>query len=176
MSEFSTNSIIKLGANFEPLVNEGQWWRLLTSVFLHLSVMHLAVNCMSLLFLGRLLEPALGNILFALNYVVLGVAASYASYWFNTNVISAGGSGAVFGLLGVFIAFLFVGPVQRDARNAWLQGIGVIVGLNLLAGLFLPVDNAAHIGGLVAGLAVGFVLTPFISSRLKRRAREPEPY
>ena len=167
-THFSNQSLLLLGANFHPLVDQGQWWRLLSSVFLHLSVAHLLFNCISLLFLGRLLEPILGHVKFLIAYIATGLAAGFASYWLNDNVISAGASGAIFGLFGIFIVLLLSNLFEPRVRNYWLKSVGGILALNLVLGLVLPIDNAAHIGGLISGVVAGLVLMPFIYKSIRR--------
>jgi rhomboid protease GluP len=164
-SQFSSQSLLLLGANFHPLVEQGQWWRLLSSVFLHLSIAHLVFNCISLLFLGRLLEPILGYGKFLLVYLTTGILAGLASFWFNDHVISAGASGAIFGLFGIFITLLLSNIFPPRLRNYWLKSIGGILVLNLAMGLFLPIDNAAHIGGLISGILAGFFILPTIKKQ-----------
>lgn len=167
--QFSTRSVLAFGANFAPLVENGEWWRFFTSLFLHLSIPHLLFNSISLLFLGRFIEPLLGSVVFLVVYLATGLCASFASFSFNDNVISAGASGAIFGLFGVFIALLLSKMVRPDLRKQLLQNVAGILALNLGMGLFLPVDNAAHIGGLVSGTVLGFALLPFIRQRLRNR-------
>lgn len=164
-SSFDVPSLYYLGVNFSPWVEQGQWWRLFTSIFLHFGLMHLAFNCVSTLFLGRLLEDFVGRRIFLLVYLLSGIAGSLASFIFNKEVFSAGASGAVFGLLGLFIAILLANVMQAELRKHWLKQIGIILGLNLMIGLVAPVDNAAHLGGLAAGALLGTILLPLMKRR-----------
>jgi rhomboid protease GluP len=167
-TEYSPASLYWLGANFAPWVEQGQWWRFLTSMFLHFGLMHLLFNTVSLLFLGRILEPMLGYLPFATIYLLTGICGSAASYLFNDTVISAGASGGIFGLFGVFIAVLLTNIMRKDVRDEWLKSVGAILAINLGMGLFLPVDNAAHLGGLLTGFVLGVIMIPFIKKRLRQ--------
>lgn len=165
-TQFSVQSGIFWGANYGPLVLDGQWWRLLSSVFLHWSLMHLVFNAAALIFLGRILEPLLGTAVFFISYLVMGVLASIVSVLFNDNVVSAGASGAVFGLFGVFLALLLSNLVEKRMRAIWLKTILAMLAINLATGFFLPVDNAAHVGGLFSGIMLGALLIPLIRKRM----------
>jgi rhomboid protease GluP len=167
-SQFHPMTLLKFGANYSGLVEQGQTWRLLSSVFLHLSVTHLLFNSVSLVILGRFIEPLLGTSAFLAVYIAAGIVGSAASYLFNPGVLSAGASGAIFGLFGVFIAILLGKMIRPDVRNAWAKNIATILILNLGMGFFLPVDNAAHIGGLTTGIVLGLCLVPLMKKRLLR--------
>lgn len=170
-SEYSVESLYWLGANFSPWVDQGQWWRLGSSIFVHFGLMHLLFNSISTLFLGRFLEPLLGHSVFLVLFLAMGIGASLASYTFNKEVFSAGASGAIFGLFGIFIVLMMSNLVKPQVRTEWLKSIGVILAINLGMGLILPVDNAAHLGGLASGLVAGVIVMPLIRSRVRRRAR-----
>jgi rhomboid protease GluP len=168
-SDFSIQSIYWLGANYSPWVEAGQWWRFVSSMFLHFGIMHLLFNSVSLLYLGRILEPNIGSIPFTIIYFVTGIAGSFASFTFNKDVYSAGASGAIFGLFGVFLAVLLSNIIRKDIRDEWLKSIGAILVINLGMGLLLPVDNAAHLGGLISGVVIGFAIVPMIKRKLRKR-------
>lgn len=142
-------TLIKFGANYQPLVKAGEVWRLVSAMFLHIGVIHLACNMYSLWIIGRQLETFLGKIKFLLVYLGSGILGSLLSVTLHSSV-SAGASGAIFGLLGSLLYFgyhyrLYLGSVMRT------QVIPVIL-LNLLIGFtFSGIDNFAHIGGLIGG-------------------------
>jgi rhomboid protease GluP len=167
-SQFSAQSLLALGANYSNFVAQGEWWRFFSSMFLHFSLMHLVFNSASLFVLGRFIEPLLGSALFLLVYLACGLAGSFASYLFNPGVISAGASGAIFGLFGIFVAVLLSNIVRPDLRKEWLKSIGAVLAINLGLGLFLPIDNSAHLGGLACGVLLGLLLLPWMRSRLRR--------
>jgi rhomboid protease GluP len=148
------------GANFRPVTLAGGEWRLLTNVFLHIGIIHLLFNMYALLYIGLLLEPHLGRLRFAAAYLLTGIAASTASLYWHDMTVSAGASGAIFGMYGVFLAMLTTNFIEKSARKALLTSIAVFVGYNLMNGLKGGIDNAAHIGGLVSGLVIGYVYYP----------------
>lgn len=154
--EPDSESLIKWGANFRPITQSGEWWRLLTSCFIHIGILHLFLNMYALLYIGILLEPRIGSAKFAFAYLISGLTGSVASFWWHDITISAGASGAIFGMYGVFLALLTTNLIDRNARKDLLVSITVFVGYNLLSGLKGGIDNAAHIGGLIGGLIVGF--------------------
>lgn len=153
-------SLLDFGANYGPLVAGGEYWRLLSSVFLHIGIMHLALNSLGLLIYGMLLERAFGSLRFAFIYLASGLAGSTASFVANPLAISAGASGAIFGLLGALASCFLTGrgSLGRGSRRD-AAGIGVLVAINLAWGFMVPgIDNWAHIGGLAMGFALGGVL------------------
>lgn len=158
--EPSAESLLSWGANFRPLTLEGQPWRLLTNCFLHVGVLHLLMNMYALVYIGVLLEPHLGKIRFVSAYLLAGITASVASLWWNDLTISAGASGAIFGMYGVFLAMLTTNLIENDTRKALLTSIAVFVIFNLLTGVRGGIDNAAHIGGLLGGIIIGYVFVP----------------
>lgn len=154
-----SEDLLNWGANYRPLTLEGQWWRLLTSCFLHIGILHLLFNMYALLYVGLLLEPYLGRTRFLAAYLISGIAASMTSLYWNSWVVSAGASGAIFGLYGVFIALLLGNILDKSVKKAMLTSALIFVGYSLLNGFRSKgaIDNAAHIGGLVSGLLIGAV-------------------
>lgn len=153
-------SLLLWGANFRPETLDGEWWRLITSCFLHIGVLHLLMNMYALIYIGLLLEPYLGKFRFLSAYLITGIAGSAASLYWNELTISAGASGAIFGMYGVFLGMLSTNLIEKSARKALFTSIAIFVGYNLLNGLKGGIDNAAHIGGLVSGIIVGLALYP----------------
>lgn len=162
----SSESLLSWGANFKPLTLEGQWWRLFSNIFLHIGVLHLLFNMYALLYIGLLLEPYLGKIRFLAAYLITGIAASLSSLWWHDLSISAGASGAIFGMYGVFLALLTSNLLDKSVKKAMLTSIGVFVAYNILNGLKpnSGIDNAAHIGGLISGLIVGYAFIPSLKN------------
>lgn len=167
--EPDTDSLIAWGANFRPATLEGEPWRLLTSCFLHIGIFHLLMNLYALLYIGTLLEPHLGRLRFSSAYLLTGIAASATSLWWNEFSVSAGASGAIFGMYGVFLAMLTTNLIEAAARKALLTSIGLFVAYNLLYGMQGGVDNAAHIGGLVSGLIFGYAFYPSLRNPNKKQ-------
>jgi rhomboid protease GluP len=156
-----TEVLIRMGAKVTPLIAAGEYWRLFTSMFLHIGLMHLAFNGYALFVLGTELERLYGSGRFLAIYLLSGLFGSLFSYAFSDS-LSAGASGAIFGLVGALAAFF---ALHRKTLGAWgrrrLINIGIIVALNLFWGLSQPgIDNLAHIGGLLSGLVLGWALAP----------------
>lgn len=157
-----------LGAKENAAIDQGEWWRLLTPMVLHGSVLHLLFNSWALYALGSGAEAAFGARRFLAIYLVAGLAGSMASYLFNPDALSVGASGAIFGLLGALAARIYAARnvLGRDATKMQFGQIGSMIAINLFFG-FIPgsnIDNSAHIGGLLVGALVGFVLAPRIRS------------
>jgi rhomboid protease GluP len=157
-------SLLIWGANFRPMTLEGEWWRLISNCFLHIGIFHLLMNMYALLYIGVLLEPHLGRTRFISAYLLSGITASIASLWWHDLTISAGASGAIFGMYGVFLAMLTTNLIEKEARKTLLISIAVFVGYNLVYGLKGGIDNAAHIGGLLGGLIIGYALIPSLKN------------
>lgn len=153
-------SLIQWGANIRSLTLDGQWWRIISNLFVHIGVFHVLFNMYALLYIGVLLEPLLGRLRFLSAYLLTGIIASLASLYWHPNTLSAGASGAIFGMYGVFLALLTTNWIDKTQRTALLTSIVIFVGYNLLYGMKGSVDNAAHIGGLVSGILIGYLYYP----------------
>ncbi len=162
-------SLLKWGANFRPLTLEGQPWRLLTNCFLHIGILHLLFNMYALLYIGVLLERRLGSWRFGICYLVTGILASITSLYWHPMTISAGASGAIFGMYGVFLAMLTTNLIDKTQRKTLLISIAVFVGYNLLNGMKGGIDNAAHIGGLLSGIILGYSFYPGLTNAENRK-------
>lgn len=154
--------MLQYGAMYEPLVTDGhEYYRLITSLFLHFGIQHLLNNMVMLGALGYQLENEIGRIKFLLIYFISGIGGNLCSLYWNVShgeqVISAGASGAIFGLMG---ALLYIVAVNRG-RLGRLSGRGmlIMVALSLYFGLTSSgVDNSAHIGGLICGILITVLL------------------
>ncbi len=157
----SGQDLVRWGANFGPLTVSGQWWRLLTSVFIHGGLLHIAFNMWCLWDLGRLAESVYGHWTFAAVYLIAGLSASLGSVIWNPNILSVGASGAIFGIAGALIASFYLGEfsLPRVAMTGMLRSVVMFVGYNLFFGAVIArTDNAAHIGGLLMGLLLGALI------------------
>jgi membrane associated rhomboid family serine protease len=143
-------------------VADGELWRLWTVTLLHGSLIHLLFNMYALYISGPLVETLYGSRLFLLFYLLCGAAGSVASFVFGGNTPAVGASGAIFGLFGLLLAASRAHHPVLDRRSRSLVGqLGTLILINLVFGFVVPrIDNAAHIGGLVAGLWLGFLLVP----------------
>ena len=155
----TTDALQAWGANFGPLTTHGQWWRLVTSTFVHIGLTHLLVNMFALFVIGRFTERLFGNAGFLVLYLLGGIAASLTSLSIHpTTIVSAGASGAILALYGGLIGFLLVrrsAMSYATASSLALNAAG-FVAFNLFYGLTKAhIDNAAHVGGLLAGVPIG---------------------
>ena len=150
------DTLIDMGAKYNPLIMEGEWWRLLTSMFLHIGFVHILMNMVALFYLGTAIERIFGRTRFLVIYFLGGIAGSIAS--FATSIsISAGASGAIFGLFG---ALLFFGLIYKDVfKETMGMNIVFILVLNLVIGFSIPeIDMGAHLGGLLGGFLIAACL------------------
>jgi membrane associated rhomboid family serine protease len=157
---FSVPLSIHWGANIGVLTFSGEWWRLVTNIFVHGGLLHIAFNMWALWNLGVLCESLYGRWTYATIYLICGLGASLASAAWHPYRPSVGASGAIFGLAGALIAALKLGEfsVPRSALTGTLRSLGAFVVYSLLFGFLPGIDNTAHIGGLVTGLIVGALI------------------
>ena len=140
-----------------PSIRAGQYYRLITGIFLHGSIWHLFFNCYALNILGSQIENFLGRIKFVVIYLFSGLMGSLFSMVFNDSVGSIGASGAIFGLMGALVYFGYHYRVYLG--NVIKSQILPLIGLNLFLGFVLSgVDNFAHIGGLIGGIMITMAL------------------
>lgn len=161
------------GANFGPATQDGEWWRLGTAMFLHFGVIHLLLNAFSLWDAGQLVERMYGRIRFVGLYLLSGLFGNLLSLVVQGNQAVAGGaSGAVFGVYGAALVFLWR---ERAAISKgefkWLFGGGIAFSLlAIVLGFIIPgIDNAAHIGGFLAGIALSVVFSQSIIAKVMPR-------
>jgi rhomboid protease GluP len=152
-------ALIRSGSIDPFIVETGEWWRLVTAMFLHIGLLHLLFNSWALYQLGGLFELMFGARRFLTIYFVSGIVASLASVLF-TRSIAAGASGAIFGILGALIVAIRRSPRWR--HESWTRGLVQQLlfwaALNVFLGFTVPgIDNAAHIGGMITGMIFGLV-------------------
>jgi membrane associated rhomboid family serine protease len=157
---FSVPQSIHWGANIGALTFSGEWWRLLTNIFVHGGIIHIAFNMWALWNLGVLCESLYGRWAYASVYLICGLGASLASAALHPYRPSVGASGAIFGLAGALIVALKLGEfsVPRSALTGTLRSLGAFVVYSLLFGFLPGIDNTAHIGGLITGVIVGVLI------------------
>lgn len=153
--------LLQWGANFGPLTIGGQWWRLLSSIFLHLGLFHVAVNMWCLWDLGSFAEGIYGRVVFLAIYLISGVLGAIFSLAWRPFVVEAGASGAIFGIAGALIATFLLGnlPFPKRTARAALLSVIIFAGYNLAVGFIgNGAGNAAHVGGFLSGLLIGGLL------------------
>jgi rhomboid protease GluP len=151
--------MVRLGAMFGRLVFAGEWWRLVTAIFLHAGLLHIAMNLWCLFDLGPTVESLFSTTKFIVFYLVTGVVGFVASLYWNRG-LSVGASGAILGLIGVLIgASYHHGHLGKDYRSQLLRWVFYILLIGVVGGVFgFGTDNAAHVGGLVTGAVLGYVI------------------
>ncbi len=155
----NTETLIEFGAKYNPLIMEGEWWRFFTPIFLHIGFTHLILNTLSLYFVGIIVERIYGSARFLVIYFFAGFIGSVASFILVPN-LSAGASGAIFGLLGALLLFGILHPSLFFRTMGW--NVIVILIINLVITFSADaIDSAGHIGGLIGGfLAAAIVRLP----------------
>ncbi|HET7296605.1 MAG TPA: rhomboid family intramembrane serine protease [Gemmatimonadales bacterium] len=139
----------------------GQWWRILAAMFLHFGFFHLALNMWCLWQLGWLAEYLFGRATFLTLYLLSGLGGSVLSLVTHPAVVSAGASGAIFGVAGGVAAFMWLHRLNFHAPKLTgaLPSVAAFIGYNLLYGITDPqIDNAGHLGGLIVGALLGFLV------------------
>jgi len=169
----AAEDLVNWGANYGPRTLGGEWWRLISNTFIHIGIIHLLFNMYVFFGVGFLVERLLGNLGFMFLYLISGVGGSLASLIWNPLAVSAGASGAIFGLFGALLGLLIrnnlalpPGIRKRIARDAL-----IFLGYNLIAGLSQThIDMAAHVGGLVMGFFCALLLShPLTEAGIKTR-------
>lgn len=153
----NVNVLIEFGAKINVLIQQGQWWRLVTPVFLHIGFTHILLNMLTLYFVGMQLEAAFGHWRYLVIFLVAGVGGNVASFCFSDS-LSAGASTAIFGLFGAFMMLgesFWQNPTIRSLARTFLA----FVVMNLAFDVFTPgIDLAGHIGGLFAGFLTAYLV------------------
>jgi rhomboid protease GluP len=152
----NTETLLNFGAKYNPAIMDGEWWRIITSMFLHIGLLHFASNMLFLYYFGSLAERIYGSTRYFIIYMLAGIGGGITSFAWMTN-LSAGASGALYGLFG---AFLYFGIIHK---RLFFQTIGkdilVLLAINIGLGFVLPqLDYTAHLGGLVAGFIAAAIV------------------
>src|SRR3954464_6404730 len=164
--------ILRWGGTGPEILLQGQWWRLVTAVFVHIGFIHIASNMYVFWGLGMIAERLLGRWNFLATYLLTGIAGNVLSLLLKPNIIGAGASGAIFGLAGVLIAVLQFGrlSVPNERLKPLKQQVVRLALINLVIGAVVPaINNVAHLGGLIYGLLLGLLFA--WSTRFDREAR-----
>lgn len=169
----TATSVLNWGADYGPYTLGGQWWRMFASMFLHFGIIHLFMNMLVLANIGMFMESLSGRVSYLILYVVAGLGGGTASLFWHPTTVSAGASGAIFGLYGGLLGFLVRhrNVLNPDVLKSLRKGALTFVGYNILFGLTPGIDMAAHMGGLVTGFLLGlFLVVPRISGRTNEKA------
>ena len=159
------------GANFGPMTMDGQWWRLFTCMFVHFGILHIALNMWCLWNFGRIAEYVMGRASFLVAYLATGLFASVASLLWNPMRVSAGASGAIFGIAGALVPYFYFEKATiapQDVKKR-MGSLGTFILYNLVYGAGKSgIDYSAHLGGLIMGLIVGALLPRAVAARAPR--------
>lgn len=150
--------LLEIGGNRRLEILNGEYWRLVSSQFIHGGIMHLIVNIYGLAIGAVLLEGMIKPSRLLFYYLLCGIVASIASVIWHENSVSVGASGAIFGLYGIILAFTVFKVYPKIMLGTNWKLLGVYVGLSLLIGITGGIDNAAHIGGLISGCIIGSIV------------------
>lgn len=152
----TTKTVINFGAKVNYKIADGELYRLITPMFLHLNLYHIIFNSLALYILGRDIEKIFGKTKFLLIYFIAGIISSIGSFTFN-EAISAGASGAIFGLLGAHLYLYFTN--KQVYKKIYGNSFLVLIGINIAYGFIHPnIDNVGHIFGLLGGLLVSYAI------------------
>lgn len=155
-SSLSVHTLLEFGAKYNPMIAAGQYYRLITAMFLHSGIAHLALNMYALNILGKNIELLFGKVKYVIIYLTAGLFGSLGSFIF-TKAISVGASGAIFGLFGVYIYLYIKNPDIFHVKQ--FTNLLTLIGINLVFGLVVPsIDNWAHIWGLIGGFIISWAL------------------
>ena len=163
LGTFGADALLRWGGSYSPDVTQGAWWRLMTAVFLHGGILHVAFNLFALAVIGPVTERLFGSAAFVVLYALAGLGGSVASEWWQPISVGVGASGAIFGLYGGLFAYLLRRhtTLPRPVVSSLGTGAGLVVVYSIIAGFTQTfIDNAGHLGGLVSGFVTGLVLTP----------------
>ena len=152
-----TITLLRLGAQFNPLTLDRQWYRIFTHLFLHGSILHLVANMFVLAYLGYVMEGKVGTKKFAFVYFVSAIAAAFSGLYWNLFTIAIGTSGAISGLLGFCLVYhIFFPGKTGKAMMILLTFFAAFVAINLVMPQMVHADYAAQFGGVIAGIIIGF--------------------
>ncbi len=154
----SSQYLLSIGAIFGPsIIIDGELWRLVTAMFLHGGIEHIAMNMLSLWFVGRVMESWFDRVSYISIYFISGIAGGLISIYMHPTTVGIGASGAIFGIFGALSGMVIVHRRRMEEQfKAFMKEFGIILFLNLVIGVvFESVDLSAHIGGLIVGMIGG---------------------
>lgn len=152
-----SHTLVRFGALFPPFVLEfNEYYRFITSIFIHIGIMHLFFNSYALYIFGRQIEGVMGHVKYLMFFLLSGIGGNIVTYFFNFDSISAGASGSLFGILGAFVYL-----IQHHGNMITPEGrksIFKLLGINLALTLISPnISTTAHFGGLIIGYLLSYI-------------------
>lgn len=163
--------LLKFGAQYGPLVGTGEWYRMVTAIFVHGGILHLLFNSYALFYFGTIVESIYGSEKFVVSYLLAGLVGNVATHLLYYRSVSVGASGAIFGLVGMLFILGFKRDAPFYARSFTGYALLPMIVFNIVYG-FLPgsgINNAAHLGGFFTGLAIGYLIRPVPSIYSRKR-------
>ncbi|MCE5220805.1 MAG: rhomboid family intramembrane serine protease [Clostridium sp.] len=165
LNVINNSVLISFGAKYNTLIEQGEVWRLLTSAFLHSNLVHIACNMYSLYIIGPQIQQIYGTKKYLIIYIISCITSSSLSYFMSPNSISVGASGGIFGLMGALLAFAII--EKHKIQKKYLSSLMQIIVINLFIGLSIKnIDNFGHIGGLIGGIFVGYIIYRKLNKRI----------
>lgn len=167
------SALVAAGAKVNGLVAQGQWWRLITPIFVHIGWQHILINSLTLYFMGQQLEFLYGPLKFIGLYLLSGIGGNLMSFAFGSSAsLSAGASTSLFGLFGLYVTLGLIFRKNEVIRQ-WAQQFLLLIILNLGTDIFMGgIDIWGHIGGALTGCLLGFVISvPQAQNSLSRLGR-----
>jgi rhomboid protease GluP len=149
---------------------DGEYWRLLTSVFIHSGLQHFVMNLIGLTLGGIFLEKIIGSTKLIITYIACGLTASLASIYWHENTVSVGASGAFFGFYGLILVFQVFKIYPGSMREMAWKFLGLYAAASLFFVFLGVIDNAAHFGGLISGFVIGGIFILNNKEQLKKNA------
>ena len=160
--EIDTKVLLEMGALYGPdVIQKGEWWRLLSAMFLHAGMTHILMNMFSLYYVGKGVEQYFDDKSYLSIYLFSGLIGGVTSLYVHPDSLGVGASGAIFGIFGALAGFFMANRDKiEDSSKAFMKNFAGILGINIVLGLAIPsIDISAHIGGLIAGFVGGYVLS-----------------
>lgn len=167
LMDFSNHQVVQWGANYGLRTLGGEYWRLLTAAFVHANIIHIALNMWCLLYLGRLSERLFGRWQTFAIYALTGVGGSLLSLGWESDRLSVGASGAIFGLAGAILSGVRFGnlSITTGEKRSIFSSVVFFAAFSFYMGLSGNTDNMCHLGGFVTGLIIGLPMAVPSSSR-----------
>jgi membrane associated rhomboid family serine protease len=171
----SGGPLVQAGAVYQPYVADGEWWRLITSAFLHLGLLHIGFNMYALYLFGPIMEDLYGHVEYLVIYLLCALGGSVLTILLTPTQAAAGASGAIFGLFGVgFMVWRRRHLILNPMARAILSQVGTLLVLNLVITFTIPgISWTGHVGGLLVGAAIGFLIPPAGGTTLAGMWRTP---
>jgi rhomboid protease GluP len=171
----SENGIqLSWGANFGPATQDGEWWRLASAIFLHFSIIHLAINMWSLWDAGQFVERMYGHTRFICIYLLSGILGNLTSLVVQGNsAVSGGASSSIFGIIGALLVYLWANRETvslREFRLFFWGALGFSIAIIVLGFIIPGIDNSAHIGGFISGILLSIILLPSIAHKSMQKS------